>query len=95
MKMDDIEMMELIGGRGGWFDNNCANCGYGLTTTGCDNCGHTFTHNGVRSGWSTPVPEKVVNLLMNEYGFRFALTPHIAWLREQQLFDETKRTKKI
>ncbi|KKS69948.1 MAG: hypothetical protein UV41_C0040G0004 [Candidatus Daviesbacteria bacterium GW2011_GWA2_42_7] len=72
--IDPIEGMEIKGGRGGFTEFNCAFCGYGLGLAGCENCGHTFADDGFRCGWSTPLPQKMTQLL-RKAGHKFRKGP--------------------
>lgn len=86
MSIDSFVSSELRGGRGGYCNYNCANCGAGLGLHGCPNCGLSFRDNGVRSGWNTPLPPKVVRLL-KDAGHEFGVDPAIAWGAEREMWE--------
>ncbi len=84
LTLDRFIGAELKGGRGGYTDYNCANCGSGLGLHGCSGCGHWFRDNHMRCGWDTPLPAKVVELL-RQSGHTFSIDPSVAWEREKDL----------
>jgi len=82
---------ELKGSRGGYSDFNCAYDGAGLGLSGCGECGNRFRDNQFRSGWFTPLPSKLADLLISE-GFKFGQDPVIAREKEAQLFYKQAKT---
>jgi hypothetical protein len=72
------------------YDFNCAYCSYGLGLSGCDNCGFNFPDDGIRTGWSTPLPEQMVTRLI-ESGHRFQMDPAIAREREREKWQRNKK----
>lgn len=83
MTLDHVIWHELKGGRGGFLEFNCANCGAGLGLTGCYGCGHRFNDDHFRSGWHTPLSRKMVAFL-RENGHKFRVDPEIAWAKERE-----------
>jgi len=75
---------------GGFIEFSCANCGGGLRLTSCSSCEHEFKDDYCRSGWHTPLPNKVVELLIKE-GHTFKADPLIAVKKEQTLFDARQK----
>lgn len=66
---------------------SCSFCGYGLGLTSCANCGREFKDLlGVRFGWSTPLPPKVVEAL-KERGHVFGMDPEVGRLRELREYE--------
>lgn len=68
---------EIRGGRGGYTFYNCANCGGGLGLYKCSSCNHQYEDNNFRAGWNTPLPKKIVELLI-ESGHVFPIDPQVA-----------------
>ncbi|MDB4979224.1 MAG: hypothetical protein JWM56_1410 [Candidatus Peribacteria bacterium] len=54
-----LEGHELKGGRGGYTESNCANCGGGLALTGCTYCNLVFKDDHYRCGGNTPLMPKL------------------------------------
>lgn len=79
--LNRLEGNELKGGRGSYTHFNCAYCSAGLGGSGCTECGHRFRDDHFRSGWYTPLPKKLVDLL-EQSGHIFKRDPAIAQQRE-------------
>ena len=92
MTLDNVVLYELIGGRGGFTEFNCANCGAGLGLSGCYGCGHRFRDDKMRSGWNTPLSRKMVEFL-RENGHEFKVDPEIAWTKERQGWERIRRLR--
>ena len=66
---------------------SCAHCGAGLSLKKCNGCGNTFRDNYSRTGWDTPLSEKVVKFLQNNE-HQFAIDPKIAQEQERLRWEE-------
>lgn len=91
--LNPFEGNELKGGRGGAIDSfNCAYCGGGLFLDHCNGCEQRFRDDHFRSGWSTPLPPKIVELFEGA-GHVFQIDPAIARQKEHEqwakYFDNT------
>lgn len=83
MTLDEVEWHEYKGGRGGYTEFNCANCGAGLSLTGCPGCGHRFGDDQFRCGWYTPLSRKMIAFLQAS-GHHFPVDPEIALSKERK-----------
>ncbi len=84
--LDHVVWSEIVGGRGGFTEYSCANCGAGLLLSSCSGCGHKFRDDYFRSGGYTPLSRKMVAFL-RENGHEFRVDPEIAWKKERQRWE--------
>lgn len=82
MTLDDFVWKEIKGGRGGYTEFNCANCGAGLSLTNCPGCGHKFNDDLSRCSWYTPLSPKMIAFLRDN-GHVFGIDPEIALNNER------------
>ena len=68
-------------GMGGYTEYNCSNCTGGLLLSACSSCGLTFKDDYFRCGWYTPLPKKIVDLLV-EQGHKFSVNSYVASEKE-------------
>jgi hypothetical protein len=73
---------EMRDGMGGYTEYNCSNCAGGLLLSACSSCGLLFEDDYFRCGWSTPLPLKIINHLV-EQGHEFPVVPSIAHEKEK------------
>ncbi len=84
---NSLEAREMKGGRGGYTDFNCANCGAALSLNHCRNCGFTFRDDNFRCGGFSPLTPKMVSYLTT-HGHIFGMDPEIALKKEALKFQE-------
>ncbi len=79
----------------------CAHCGAGLCLTRCSACNHSYKDDEFRCGWTTPLPEKIVDYLLQN-GHQFAINPAVArqleaakWSQVQSVRIREEQDKRI
>lgn len=93
MTLDRVIGYELQNGHGRFPLFNCAHCGAGLMLSSCTGCGHRFYDNHFRCGWDTPLSRKMAAFL-REKGHEFEVDPEIAWTKEQQNRERSRKEHK-
>lgn len=91
MTLDPLVVQELKGRRPmptEWY--NCALDGSGLNVRGCGECGNKFMDDNYRTGWDTPIPRKLTELLVSS-DFQFRQDPEIARGKESERFYGTEK----
>jgi hypothetical protein len=77
MTTETVVACELKGCRDERMFWNCARCSGGLDTSSCTACGLKFRDDGWRYGWSTPLPQKLVEYA-EANGHTFSTNPTVA-----------------
>jgi hypothetical protein len=80
---------EIRGGRGGYTEFSCAHCGGGLSLKYCTSCGNKFKDDNFRSGWYTPLSDKMIKTLIDA-GHTFVIDPKIAQEKSREEFNKSK-----